>query len=87
MASKKLSGVYIMISQDGSKFYAGQTKDLASRYDRESRNRIVAFKDIPVEKYGERLHVETEAILFLQAFGLPIWNKKKVNAKLESWSF
>lgn len=83
-----IAGLYLLQNLADSTYYIGQTKDMAQRYDSETRNRCVAFVDEPNQ--GIRLFIEQEAIEFCEAFGLPITNKQRGYGKSPqraSWHF
>lgn len=74
-----IAGLYLLQNLANNTYYVGQTKDMAIRYDPETRNRCVAFVD--ERNQGIRLFIEQEAIEFCEAFGLPITNKQRSYGK------
>lgn len=91
-----IAGVYLIQDTSGQ-LYAGQTYNMAHRYDSETLNRVVAFvhEDGKLSRYA----IEQEAIEFLQAFGIPsdhilnIQHNSKESSyhlwrqRIEAWNF
>jgi hypothetical protein len=65
---RKIAGVYLILRTSGH-LYAGESNNMANRYDKDTLDRVVAF--VPEREYTDRIAIEKEAIEFLQAFGIP----------------